>query len=254
MIIGSIPPTQYDLNFRLLGIPVRVHPLFWVFSLLLGANQAPLGALVWVGVVFVSIVVHEMGHALVVRQIGWWPSIVLYQFGGLAMYRPTHHDPRKQMIISLAGPFAGFLLATVVVFVLRATGHEVVTEFGRPFGLVVDVYWDKLDRTANFDREAMYYLAHFLLEVNVWWGIMNLLPVYPLDGGQFLAQLLDYLRVPDALAKSLWVSIFTACAVAIYALTRVHDYFLTAMFGYLAFTSLQTLQAITGRGGGYGRW
>ena len=63
-----------------------------------------------------------------------------------------------------------------------------------------------------------------------------------------------YLRVPDALEKSLWISIFTAAGVALYALARVHDYYLAAMFGYLAYTSFQTLQALTGRGGGYGGW
>jgi stage IV sporulation protein FB len=97
-------------------------------------------------------------------------------------------------------------------------------------------------------------LVNFLLEVNIWWGLMNLLPVYPLDGGQFLRELLGYLRVPDALEKSLWISIFTAAGVALYAFARVHDYYLAAMFGYLAYTSFQTLQALTGRGGGYGGW
>jgi stage IV sporulation protein FB len=254
MLIGSVPPTPYDLKFSLFRIPVRVHPLFWLVALLLGMRLPTVAVVVWVGVVFISILVHEMGHALAIRQFGWWPSILLYMFGGLAMYQPTHRDARKEMMISLAGPLAGFLLAGLVVVFMRGTGHEVTVKIGPPFGVAVFAAPFRGDMTPNFTDERIYYLVNFLLEVNIWWGLMNLLPVYPLDGGQFLRELLGYLRVPDAMVKSLWVSIFTAAGVALYSLARVHDFYLAAMFGYLAYTSFQTLQAYSGRGGGYGGW
>jgi Zn-dependent protease len=255
MLIGSVPPTQYDLNFSLFRIPVRVHPLFWLVAVLLGMNiRPPLYVAIWVAVVFVSILVHEMGHAIAIRQFGWWPSILLYTFGGLAIYNPTHRDPRKQMLISFAGPAAGFLLAAALVLLLKSTGHVVKIDYGGAYGLAVYAPPFRDEVTLNFGDAKVLALVNFLLEVNIWWGLMNLLPVYPLDGGQFLRELLGYLRVPDALEKSLWISIATAAAVAIYSLVRVKDYYLAAMFGYLAFTSFQTLQAFTGRGGGYGRW
>src|SRR5438445_1491911 len=138
MLLGSVPPTPYDLTFSLFRIPVRVHPLFWLVALLLGMNiRPPLYVVIWVAVVFVSILVHEMGHALAIRQFGWWPSILLYTFGGLAMYQPTYRDARKQMMILLAGPMAGFLLAGAIVAILKGTGHEVVVQFGPPFGVEV---------------------------------------------------------------------------------------------------------------------
>lgn len=245
MLIGNVPPTAWDLNFSLFRIPVRVHPLFWLVSLLLGPH-APPQLVIWVPVVFVSILVHEMGHALMIRQFGWWPSILLYTFGGLAIYQATHRDPRKQMLISFAGPLAGFCLAAAVVIALRAAGHPLTFRSGGPFGFQIE--------REGFKNVNLDLLVDFLLFVNIAWGLINLLPVYPLDGGQFLYALLDSVRVPDALVKSLWVSIVTATAVAIYAVARMHDFYLAAMFGYLAFTSFQTLQAHSSRGGGYGRW
>jgi stage IV sporulation protein FB len=246
VVIGNLPPTQADLNFSLFGIPVRVHPLFWLAAVLLGGlNMTPKSLLIWVGVVFVSILVHEMGHALVIRQFGMWPRILLYTFGGLAVYDPIRRDPRRQMLISLAGPAAGFLLAGAVVLLLKANGHPVLIHFGPPFGLAM--------LTAPFENELLTDVVDFLLFVNVWWGLMNLLPVYPLDGGQFLYALFESLHTREAMVKSLWVSIVTAGAVAIYAATRVQDLYLTILFAYLAISNFQTLQTLTGRGG-YGRW
>ncbi len=246
MLIGGVPPTPYDLNFSLLRIPVRVHPLFWLAAVLLGMNQPPRELLIWVPVVFVSILIHEMGHALVIRQFGWWPSILLYTFGGLAIYNPTRRDPRKQMLISLAGPAAGFLLAGALILIFKLRGHPVTFLVGAPYGIVAI--------PPDVGNESLNVLVYDLLTVNIWWGLMNLLPVYPLDGGQFTHALFETLRVPDAMVKSLWISIFTGAAVAVYAVARMHDYYLAFLFGYLAFTSFQTLQAFTGRGGGYGRW
>ena len=62
--------TPYDLRFRLLGIPVRVHPLFWVVMAVLGwqDHNLPMVA-VWVACVFVSILVHEYGHGLMAKSL-----------------------------------------------------------------------------------------------------------------------------------------------------------------------------------------
>ena len=57
------PPTRYDLRFSIVGIPVSVHPLFWLITLLLAASGDLLLIPIWIFVVFVSILVHELGHA-----------------------------------------------------------------------------------------------------------------------------------------------------------------------------------------------
>jgi stage IV sporulation protein FB len=246
VLIGNLPPTQFDLNFRLAGIPVRVHPLFWLLALFLGMNIRPPSLLViWIPVVFVSILVHEMGHAVVIRSFGWWPSILLYTFGGLAFYQQSRRDPRKQMLISLAGPAAGFALAGLVVGLLFATGHPIKFTFGKgPTG----IDWS-LPPLENLNLLA---LAEFLLEVNIFWGLFNLLPIFPLDGGQFLRELLTWLHVPDALVKSLWVSVVVALACAVYMI-QLKMIFNAVLLGSLAFSSYQEIQMHSGRGG-YGGW
>jgi Zn-dependent protease len=245
--LDPAPATRYDLRFSALGVPVRVHPMFWLVSILFAIQLPPKFVVIWVAVVFVSILIHELGHALTIRSFGWYPLILLYTFGGLAIYQPTHRDSRKELLISLAGPAAGLLLGAFAVLVLRATHHEVEFTFGGPAG----ISWTVAAGIGNpYLRAAIY----FLLEVTIWWSLINLLPVYPLDGGQACRQILTLLRVPDAVIVSLKISLVAAAAVAIYSLARLQDYYLAAMFGYLAYQSFNTLQGYYGRGGGYGRW
>ena len=70
----GLAETQFDVKFRLLGVPVRIHPFFWVVSAVMGwqPNNLPL-VLLWVLCVFVSILVHEYGHALMSKAFGCTP-------------------------------------------------------------------------------------------------------------------------------------------------------------------------------------
>jgi hypothetical protein len=85
------PPTRFDLSFRLGDIPVRVHPFFWLTTILLGLNTGREGLdiliylSVWTGVVFVSILAHELGHVLMGRSFGSRGHIILTGFCGLAV-------------------------------------------------------------------------------------------------------------------------------------------------------------------------
>ncbi|HSG70615.1 MAG TPA: site-2 protease family protein, partial [Planctomycetaceae bacterium] len=164
-MFGQIPETPYDLRFNVAGIPTRVHPGFWIIAAIVTWYPGNLGiVLVGISCVFVSILIHELGHALLARQFGWPPNIVLYYFGGLAYYTPTWGQTRgKSIAISLAGPGAGFLL----------------------YGLVRGLrYYYQMNHPGIFES---YYVssAFFFLEfLNLWWGILNLLPIFPLDGGR----------------------------------------------------------------------
>ena len=98
--------------------------------------------LIFAIVVFVSILVHELGHALAFRRYGTASRIVLYHFGGLAIpeespwgesqWRLSDDRPeRNEIVISLAGPVAGFLLAAVVIGAVRLAGHKLLWEWPR---------------------------------------------------------------------------------------------------------------------------
>src|SRR5438067_1873655 len=103
VMFGTVAPTPYDLRFSIFGIPVRVHPLFWVVTLLFASQGQHDPKLMLIGVVcfFASILVHELGHALTAQYFGWPPHIVLYSCGGYASYTPTwgHTTARNILIL-----------------------------------------------------------------------------------------------------------------------------------------------------------
>ncbi|MBI5544732.1 MAG: M50 family metallopeptidase, partial [Deltaproteobacteria bacterium] len=99
----SRPPLE--IRFRLGPIPVAIEPGFWLMSLAFGLS-ARLGfeaILLWVGVVLVSVLVHELGHALVALVFGVRSHISLHTFGGLTFPARRMSRPRE-IAMSLAGP------------------------------------------------------------------------------------------------------------------------------------------------------
>ena len=241
--------TPYDLNFGVFGFRVRVHPFFWLGAGLLGSQilQSSVYAwLIWIAVVFVSILVHEMGPAIAFRGFGRNAHIVLYAFGGLAIPNSDVSGRFRRILVSLAGPFAGFLLAGILYGSNRL--HPWATENG-PY---------------------VFYIYFFLFSVNFFWGLLNLLPVFPLDGGQVSRELCDWRWYPRGLRISLQISVWTALAVVIYSLVcegerssgKLHllenlpwwfpagSFYTAILFAILAYQSYQLLQQI-GRGGYY---
>ena len=92
-------------QFSIAGIPVRVEPVFLVIAALFGlqyANYSVSLVFVWIAVTFVSILVHEMGHALVLKAFGQPSHIVLHGLGGVTVGRQALTKSRS-IIVSLAG-------------------------------------------------------------------------------------------------------------------------------------------------------
>jgi Zn-dependent protease len=174
-------PTPLDLHFRLFGFPVRVSPWFWLVSALLGdfilQRYGLLYLLLWIACVFVSILLHELGHAFAARWFGSPARIDLIAFGGLASYP---HPPRagwRRMLIALAGPAAGFLFAAIIYGSNEVKPWRESSDFARR------TYW-------------------FLMWVNLFWNCINLLPIWPLDGGKVCREVfyMAGARSPDAVA------------------------------------------------------
>lgn len=183
-MFGSVEPTAYDLRFAVAGMPVRVSVFFWLLSAFLGYRFVHEGIqylLAWMLVVFISILVHELGHALAARACGYPPRIVLHQMGGVTLYEPYHNYTRKRAIaITAAGPAAGialwlFTLATTL-FVYPLIGGAL------PKGV----------------NDILAFMLSSLLWVNLVWTVLNLLPVLPLDGGQICRDLLSAWRPRQA--------------------------------------------------------
>jgi len=240
------PPTRYDLNFSLAGIPVRVHPLFWLIAVLLGSSGDILLLPIWVLVIFVSILVHELGHALAFRRYGQRSQIVLHFAGGLTIPEPVYWGgglanvgltPNQQIFISLAGPGAGFTLAALVIVVVVVTGGSVITT--RLLGLIPL----PLNALMPFGGRILNVLVSMLLWVNVFWGLINLVPVYPLDGGSITRNVLLQTDPIDGIRKSLWVSVVAGVLVALLGLFFLRSIYMALLFGFLAFQSYQSLQS-----------
>jgi stage IV sporulation protein FB len=257
-MLGEPAPSQGDFNFRLLGIPIRIHPLFWLVALFLGANSGGLPEiLIWVVAVLISILVHELGHALVIKAYGFHPWIVLFGMGGLTCHNPSErygskaNTPLGQISISFAGPAAGFLLAALLVGLLYALGFRQQVIFDWPLNL--RPFWIDLTGLAGLaeGRITFTYRAELLNDIffiSVFWGLINLLPIYPLDGGQIIREILMVANPRQGIAQSLILSILTAGLVAAYAAIRLQAWFTCMFFIYLAYESFAALRGYTGYG------
>lgn len=241
----TLPPTRYDLRFSLGDIPVRVHPLFWLIAFLLGSSGHLLTIPLWIVVVFVSVLVHELGHVLAFRFYGIRSQIVLHAMGGLTIPEPlpwgagwgrVSPTPRQEVVISLAGPFAGFAFAVLTMLLTLFAGGNLLTS--RLFGIL------PLPLTAilPFGGSLLSIFATMLLFVNIFWGIFNLLPVIPLDGGQVMRSLLVQYDPWDGARKALWISVVAGGVIALFSFLVMRSMYIALLFAILAFQSYQSLQ------------
>lgn len=223
--------TQFDLNWRMFGVHVRVHPMFWLMSALLGYSSAQDGLqflLVWVLCVLVSILVHELGHVLAGRLFGTDGYIVLYSFGGLAIGSSDLPRRWQRVIVYFAGPLAGFLLFGVVLAMLillrGADLHPLAT-------------------AAIYD----------LIGINLFWNVLNLAPIWPLDGGKISREFWEWVLPSPGLLVSLLISGTAAALLSVHSLAaRFGHAFLpyvpplgifgAIFFGMMALTSFQLYQ------------
>ena len=150
--------------FTFLSVPVHVSLWFFVIVGWLSFSGGDLrGGAVWAGTIAFSILVHEYGHALVARHYRLSPQILLHGWGGLCAHDRAERDRHDALIVA-AGPGAGLLLGGLTIavgaFVLPHIPHE-----GTSLALAIEIV------------SAMTF-------VNIFWSLVNLLPVWPLDGGQ----------------------------------------------------------------------
>lgn len=251
MILAEPPPTRGDIHFRVAGTPVRIHPFFWITTAILGLGGGgptpPVEVLGWIVAVLVSILIHEIGHAIAQRHYGGHPRITLYGMGGLASCEDCDRSSRAQILISLAGPAAGFAFAILILSAIRVVGHRAgvsATDVSqlKAEGLIplpilgITFYWE---RFASF---AVNFMIWQFLWINVLWGAVNLLPIYPLDGGQVSREVCLLGQPQRGMILSLQISMFAAAAMAFVGLSW-GSLFVSIFFGYLAYTSYRTLKA-----------
>ncbi len=212
------PPTRFDLNFRIGDIPVRIHPLFWISAIFLGIDTNRKGIdvliylLAWAVILFVSILVHELGHILMGRYFGSRGHIVFTALCGLAIGSSDQPKRWQRIAVFLAGPGAGFLLAALVtgLFWLQNPSFALFL-LGRLINVTVPIQFE------DIPHELVGFSIYNLMWINTFWGLVNLLPIWPLDGGQICREICQHFRDREGMRLSLMISLGTAMGFALLA-------------------------------------
>ncbi len=172
--------TAWDLHLRIFGVPVRVHPMFWLVAAIMGFQNLQVSValfLVWIGCMFFSILIHELGHVCMFRFCGTTAHVVLYAFGGLAVPHDRLYNRWKRIAVSLAGPFAGFLVVAVIAVYLALTNLQ---DLEAVFQITLNMVGIRTHLTALPQMHPLVMEAIFdLVWINFFWGLLNLVPIYP---------------------------------------------------------------------------
>jgi Zn-dependent protease len=186
---------------------------------------------IWVAVVFLSILLHEFGHIWMGKAFGSDGYIVLYSFGGLAVGSNDVRYRWQRILVSLAGPAIQLILYAALRGGLYLAGPG----------------WLARQPDAAVD------LFRQLLVINLYWPLLNLLPVFPLDGGQAGREVCTYFSPHRGLRASLVLSVAVAGLLCVNALVGAHrgegflryaptGQFTALLFGMLAVESYMLLQ------------
>ncbi len=209
--LGSIGGTtiRVDLTFIILVV-------FFVASAY-NPNHGLHYALLWAPVLLISVLIHELAHAAAIALFGYGSSeIVLGGMGGVTMNRRKSR-PWHDMTISLAGPISSF-----VIWIAMLLAYA---------------------RFPLLRKDAMLTVfIPMLAQANLWWGIFNLLPISPLDGGQAVRNFFRmFLNERTAFVIAVWIAMIAGVAVAVLGLKQ-GMIFLTLLIGWYVYMNYQAWQ------------
>jgi Zn-dependent protease len=209
------------LRFHLGPFPIHVAPSFLLAAAVLGfpfMNDLTRVAL-WIVVVFLSVLVHELGHALVGKALGGQPEIRLEGFGGVTFPRlPAPPSAISQIGLSLAGPLAGLLPGVAGWAIERYVGVE--------------------------PGSAVAIASELAVETSLFWTALNLLPVLPLDGGHVLLAALQGIRKKPSVRAASIISACVAGLAAAAAWLLLGQIFVALWLAMFAFQNLSRVRAV----------
>lgn len=202
MLLADPDATPLDLRFRLFGTSIRVHPFFWLLAVILGwdltrnpilSDNGMLDLAVWVLACFLSILLHEFGHIWMGRLFGSHGHIVLHGMGGLAIGSNNLSRSWQRILVLAAGPGIQLLLYAALIGLIKA-------------GYLPE------------PRTPLSFLIAILLAINLYWPLLNLLPIWPLDGGQITREVCVGASPRQGAMVALWISLIISAVIALNAL------------------------------------
>ncbi len=197
-------------------IPITIYPTFWVFAAIIGFLNfhTLIGTLIMVAIIFVSVLFHEFGHALTAAIFGQHPRIELVALGGLTYHNGQKLPFWKQFFIVLDGPIFGFLLAVIATLLLQMP---------------------------IFSKGTAASILMLTRVVNVFWTVVNLLPVMPLDGGQLLRIVLEKIFGLKGFKYAILTSMVIALGISLFSFLT-QGFLIGGLFFLLAFQSYDTFR------------
>lgn len=208
-------------HFHIGRIPVRIEPAFIVVIAILGLDPydlRPVRIFSWLAVVTVSVLVHELGHAVAFRAYGLSPRITLQGFGGLTSAEGAL-SPGRHILVSLAGPLGALVLLGLSSWWLKSTG--------------------------DYSGDAALVLGQ-IMWVNIGWSLLNLMPILPLDGGHVVESVLEIAIGGRGRRIARIISVAVAGVVGVLAIGSglMFGALLAAMFLGMNLTELSKVKAV----------
>lgn len=226
---------QFTIRFQLFGIPVAIHPSVFLILLILGGglSMQDTGGLVYSLLFIVAgllcLLTHELGHALAAKfGYGASTTILLAWTGGLTSAYPPPPTRSQSLAMTIAGPLGTLVPGIVAVLLLGLqlggdfeAAWRLMAYFSLPFtdASILDSHLSEASMIA-LDEIAVPQIQFYslLCGIGVFWAFFNILPIFPLDGGQVLMDLTNrprlcgYVGVATCLVVGLALSIWTASA------------------------------------------
>jgi membrane-associated protease RseP (regulator of RpoE activity) len=226
--------------------------MFWLAMGIIGWQNENMGAvLIFIGCGFLSILVHEYGHGLTARRFGSPASILLWVLGGLCYNNADRQTPAQRLTVLACGPGAGFVLCAVVMIVYSAlfglTLEEHLAFVARFLWLPSDVE-SALPKLAYVDDphalNPRFEIYWDLVQINIRWGLLNLLPIWPLDGGQICATVLSQVNPFHGRRWTHVISLLTSGLIVVVVYSLTQSLRSTIFFAYFAVINYQMLDSI----------
>ncbi len=201
------------------GIKIEVH---WTFTLLLvwivflelqrgGNATSALLNVAFILVLFLCVVLHELGHALTARKFNIQTrKITLLPIGGVALLDKMPENPRQELLVALAGPAVNVVIAILLLLII-------------PFKSYLGLQTEEIEQllsTINLQNFLFYILI-----ANIMLVVFNIIPAFPMDGGRVLRALLSF-KMSRVKATNIAANLGQVLAVVFFMLGMLFNPFL----------------------------